>query len=126
MRKLLTQSAVAMLLFASIAAGNPPMPRSSAVAPKLPPPDAAAQAGQSQLQPYTSMEGRFTVTFPGGSPKESSQTVDLKGGGSTTIYQFWTETDNNDVSYMVMYNDYSAEYANGDPQTVLAATLTGP
>ncbi len=125
MRELLTHGAVAMQLFAGIAAGNPPMPRSGAVAPNLPPPSPAAQGDQSQLQPYTSTEGRFTVTFPGGSPKQSSQTIDLKGGGSTTIYQFWTEIDNNNVSYMLMYNDYSTDYANGDPQTVLATPRDG-
>ncbi len=35
MRKLLTQSAVAVLLFAGVAAGNPPNPPSGAAAPKL-------------------------------------------------------------------------------------------
>jgi hypothetical protein len=49
----------------------------------------------------------------------------LKGGGSTTIYRFWTEIDNDDVSFMVIYNDCSAEYANGDAQTVLATTRDG-
>ena len=125
MRKLLTQSAVAVLLFAGVAAGNPPNPPSGAAAPKLPPPSPAMRDDQSQMQPYTSIEGRFTVTFPGGTPKLDSQTVDLKGGGSTTLYQFWTEPDNNNVSYMVMYNDYSADYANGDPQATLATTRDG-
>ena len=125
MRKLLTQSAVAVLLFAGVAAGNPPNPPSGAAAPKLPPPSPAAQGDQSVLQPYTSAEGRFTVTFPGGTPELDSETVDLKDGGTTTLYEFWTELDNKNISYMLMYNDYSAEYANGDPQTVLATTRDG-
>ena len=35
------------------------------------------------------------------------------------------ELASGNVSYMVMYNDYSADYANGDPQTVLATTRDG-
>jgi uncharacterized caspase-like protein len=82
-------------------------------------------AGGQQMQPYTSTEGRFTVTFPGGSPKLDTQTVNLKGGGTSTLYEFWTELENNNVSYMMMYNDYSAEYVKGDPQATLATTRDG-
>ena len=121
MRKFVTQSAVAVLLIAGVAAGNPPTPPSGAAAP----PSRAAQSDQSVLQPYTSIEGRFTVTFPGGTPKLDTQAVDLKGGGTTTLYQFWTEIDSNNISYMLMYNDYTADYANGDPQAVLATTRDG-
>ena len=124
MRKFLTESAVAVLLIAGVAAGNPPHPPSGAAAPKLPPPSPAAQGDQSVLQPYTSTDGRFTVTFPGGSPKLDTETIDLKGGGKATLYEFWTEPENGNVSYMAMYNDYSADYANGDPQTVLAQPAT--
>jgi hypothetical protein len=125
MRKLLTQSAVAVLLFAGVAAGNPPNPPSGAAAPKLPQTSPAAQGDQSVLQPYTSAEGRFTVTFPGGTPKLDTETVNMKDGGTTTLYEFWTEPDNGNLSYMVMYNDYAADYGNGDPQTVLATTRDG-
>ncbi len=76
-------------------------------------------------QSYTSNDGRFSVFFPGGAPKQESQAINLKGGGTSTLYQFWTELDSNNVSYMVMYSDYSAEYANGDPQAVLASTRDG-
>ncbi|MGD0739526.1 MAG: hypothetical protein ABR957_08020 [Terracidiphilus sp.] len=82
-------------------------------------------AGAQQMQPYTSTGGRFTVNFPQAEVKSSSQSIDLKGGGTTTLYQFWVELANGNVSYMVMYNDYSADYANGDPQTVLATTRDG-
>lgn len=124
MRKFLTESAIAVLLVAGVAAGNPPNPVSGAAAPK-PPPSAAAQGDQSVLQPYTSSEGRFTVTFPGGSPKLNTETIDLKGGGKSTLYEFWTDVENGNISYMAMYNDYSADYANGDPQTVLAQVRDG-
>jgi hypothetical protein len=35
------------------------------------------------------------------------------------------ELADNNVSYMVMYNDYSGDYASGDPQTVLQTTRDG-
>jgi hypothetical protein len=90
-----------------------------------PAPPPASRAGQPQLQPYTSIEGRFTVAFPGGTPKLDTETVNMKDGGTTTLYEFWTEPDNGNLSYMVMYNDYAADYGNGDPQTVLATTRDG-
>lgn len=126
MHKLLTLSAVAALLFAGVAAGNPPTPPSGAATPGLPQASGTLGGGnQAQSQPYTSAAGRFTVTFPGGDPKVDSQSVNLKGGGTTTLYQFWTELENNNISYMLMYNDYTADYANGDPQSVLATTRDG-
>jgi hypothetical protein len=82
-------------------------------------------AGGQQLQPYTSTDGRFTVSFPQAEVKQSSQAVNLKSGATTTLYQFWVEIADNNVSYLVMYNDYPANYANGDPQTVLATTRDG-
>ena len=124
MRKLLTQCAVAVLLFAGVAAGNPSALPNGAAAP-MPPQISGALGSQPVSQPYTSAEGRFSVTFPGGNPKLDSQKVDLTGGGSTTLYQFWTELENNNISYMLMYNDYSSDYANGDPQSVLATTRDG-
>jgi len=74
---------------------------------------------------FTSSEGRFAVQFPDATVKQSSQKVSLKGGGSTTLHQFWVEMANDNVSYMVMYNDYSSDYANADPQTVLDSTRDG-
>ena len=73
-------------------------------------------AGGQQLQPYTSTDGRFTVSFPQAEVKQSSQAVNLKSGATTTLYQFWVEIADNNVSYLVMYNDYPANYANGDPR----------
>ncbi|MGB9406206.1 MAG: hypothetical protein WCA89_01655 [Terracidiphilus sp.] len=83
-----------------------------------------ASAVDPPMQPFTSTDGRFSILFPG-IPKQDSQTVQLKGGGSTTLYQFWVELDNNNVSYMFMYNDYSSDYANDAPQTVLASVRDG-
>jgi hypothetical protein len=123
MRKLLTLSTVAVLLFAGVAAGKPPAPPSGAATPKSPQ-ISGTLGSQPVLQPYTSAEGRFTVSFPGGTPKLDTETV-KKDGGTITLYEFWTELENSNVSYMLMYNDYSPDYANGDPQTVLASTRDG-
>jgi hypothetical protein len=82
-------------------------------------------AGAQQMQPYTSTDGRFTVNFPQAEVKQDSSTVTLQGTDTTTLHQFSVELANGQVSYMVMYNDYPAGYATGDPQTVLAATRDG-
>jgi hypothetical protein len=110
MRKLYTQMAVAMVLFAAVTA-----------------------AGGQQMQPYTSTDGRFTVNFPQAEVKQESSTINLGGCtptpqqpcDTTTLHQFWVELANNNVSYMVMYNDYPANYAGGDPQTTLTQTRDG-
>lgn len=82
-------------------------------------------ASAQQMLPYTSTDGRFTVNFPQGEVKQDTQPVALKDGGTSTLYEFWVELANGNVSYMVMYNDYPANYANGDPQTVLIGTRNG-
>jgi hypothetical protein len=84
-----------------------------------------APARGQQMQPYTSSDGRFAVNFPQAEVKQDSQAVNLKGGGTTTLYQFYVELADNNISYMVMYNDYPSDYANGDPQSVLATTRDG-
>ena len=84
-----------------------------------------APARGQHTQPYTSADGRFTVNFPQGEVKQDSQTINLKGGGITTLYQFYVGMADSTISYMVMYNDYPADYANGDPQSVLATTRDG-
>lgn len=102
MRKLYARMAVAVAMLAGVVA-----------------------AGGQQLQPYTSTDGRFTVNFPQAEVKQSNQSVNLKDGGTTTLYQFWVELADNNISYLVMYNDYPASYAIGNPQTVLATTRDG-
>lgn len=102
MRKLYSQMAVALVLFTAVVA-----------------------AGGQQMTPYTSTDGRFTINFPQAEVKQESQSIDLKGGSTTTLHQYWVELADGNVSYMVMYNDYPGTYADGDPQTVLATTRDG-
>jgi len=81
-------------------------------------------AGQ-QMQPYTSTEGRFSVQFPAGQVAQENEPISLQAGGSSTLYEFSVSSADGNVAYMVMYNDYPASYASGDPQTVLATTRDG-
>jgi hypothetical protein len=94
---------------------------------------AVVAAGGQRMQPYTSTDGRFTINFPQAEIKQDSSTINLGGCtptpqqacDTTTLHQYWVELANNNVSYMVMYNDYPAEYANSDPQTTLGQTRDG-
>jgi hypothetical protein len=74
---------------------------------------------------FSSAEGRFTVNFPQGVVKQGSNPLLLNGGGTSILHQFWVEQANNRVSYMAMYNDYPANYANRDPQALLVSTRNG-
>ena len=74
------------------------------------------------LEPYTSTDGRFTVSFPG-TPTESSQQVNLQGGESMTLNL--VVLTNNGVTYMALYNDYPSQYVSGDAQTFLEGRRDG-
>ncbi len=102
MRKLFTQIAVVVMVLAGVVSAH----------------------GQ-QMQPYTSTDGRFTVNFPQGSVSQSTDPITFKDGTSGTMNEFSVEENGGNVAYMVMYNDYRADQANGDPQTVLANTRDG-
>jgi hypothetical protein len=87
----------------------------------------SAQTGPAPvpaLQTFTSQEGRFRILFPG-EPKQETQSIQLKGGESCSLIQFSVELENGYNAYMVMYNDYPAGYAGGDPQAVLLRTRDG-
>jgi hypothetical protein len=94
---------------------------------------AVVAAGGQRMQPYTSTDGRFTINFPQADIKQDSSTINLGGCtptpqqqcDTTTLHQYWVELANGNVSYMVMYNDYPGNYADGDPQTTLAQTRDG-
>ena len=78
-----------------------------------------------QMQPYTSNEGRFAVQFPAGTVKQDTQSIPLQGSDSSMLYEFWVESDDGNVSYLVMYNDYPPAYANDGADAVLARTRDG-
>lgn len=82
-------------------------------------------AGAQQMQPYTSADGRFTVNFPQGTVATTTDSVPYSDGTKGTMYEFSVSLDNDNLAYMVLYNDYSAAQANGDPQTILQQTRDG-
>lgn len=71
--------------------------------------------------PYSSTDGRFTVQFPAGQVKQSTQPLRLQGRDSSTLYVTYVEVEQQDstVAYMVMYNDYPAKYVKTTPQEFL-------
>jgi hypothetical protein len=91
-------------------------------------PQASAAAGQSAatapMQLFTSPEGRFSVMMPG-TPVKSSEQAKLSDSTSIAIYEFSISLASDNISYLVMYNDYPAGYAEDGPQAVLARTRDG-
>jgi hypothetical protein len=94
--------------------------------PAAPTPAAAPQSDTStaapQLHPYMSTVGRFSVLLPG-PPTQNARQVALSDSDSMTLYQFHFEDGNS--SYMVMYNDYPAQYVPGEPQSLLEIIRDG-
>lgn len=85
-------------------------------------PQSDTTATVAQLQPYTSTDGRFSVLFPG-SPTKNDQRIALSGSDSVILHQFLF--DGNNLSYIVMYNDYPAKYVAGEPQSILGSVRDG-
>ncbi|MGA3130977.1 MAG: hypothetical protein ABSD59_09265 [Terracidiphilus sp.] len=85
----------------------------------------AVWAAGQQMQSYSSSEGSFSVQFPSGDVKHDTDQVALKEGSSSTLYEFWVEQAGGNISYMVMYNDYPANYPNDGADATLARTRDG-
>lgn len=83
----------------------------------------ASQAADS-MQPFTSAEGRFSVDLPG-APQQVAKPLALQGGGASTLHQFWVDIDNDNITYMVIYNDYPADYATAAPEELLETMRDG-
>lgn len=85
-----------------------------ALSQTAPPPVASAQApAVTQMVPYSSAPGRFTINFPPGSVEPSTQQIPLNGGGSVTQYVFSVEADNGNTAYMASYVDYTTPISGG-------------
>jgi hypothetical protein len=91
-------------------------------------PQVSGAAGQSAstapMRFFTSPEGHFSVTMPG-TPVQGSEQAKLSEDASITIYEFSISLASDNISYLVMYNDYPAGYAEDAPQEVLARTRDG-
>ena len=91
-------------------------------------PQASGAAGQSAstapMQFFTSSEGHFSVMMPG-TPVQNTEQAKLSGDASIDIHEFTISLANDNISYLVMYNDYPAGYAEDAPEAVLARTRDG-
>ncbi|MGH9591142.1 MAG: hypothetical protein ACRD25_12160, partial [Terracidiphilus sp.] len=76
------------------------------------------------MQAFSSAAGRFSVELPG-APKASAKPLTLQGGGASTLHQFWVDIDSDNITYMVIYNDYPADYASASPQELLQTMRDG-
>ena len=85
----------------------------------------APQPAAPQLRPYRSQQGRFSIDFPPGTPQHAVKAITLKGGATSILHQTWVELNHSSVAYMVMYNDYPADYADQAPEDVLASARSG-
>jgi hypothetical protein len=85
---------------------------------------AAAPADPYAMQPFTSAEGRFSVDMPS-APQQAAKPLTLQGGGASTLHQFWVDIDNDNITYMVIYNDYPADYATASPEELLQTMRDG-
>ena len=85
----------------------------------------SSSSASSQMQPYSSRVGGFSVLFPG-TPQEKTEQLTLPDGTSVTLYQLVVSLENDKVAYTVMYNNYPENYAqNTDPQTILGGARDG-
>lgn len=124
MRRLSSVIATLLLLVsAAFAAGEAGTPAAKDASTMQTQP-AAAVPSSGGMQPFTSPEGMFKINFPG-TPKESAKPLTLQGGGASTLHQFWVDIDNDNITYMVIYNDYPADYASASPQELLETMRDG-
>ena len=84
----------------------------------------ASAAPSVPMQLFTSSDGHFSVMMPG-TPVQASEQAKLSDNVSIAIHEFTISLNNDNISYLVMYNDYPAGYAEDTPQNVLARTRDG-
>lgn len=122
MRKLSAPIAVLLTVLGAAAANaqaapaQQGTPSTQAVVPAAP--------GVTGMQAFSSPEGLFSVELPG-TPQQAAKPLSLQGGGASTLHQFWVDLDSDNITYMVIYNDYPADYASASPQELLETMRDG-
>ena len=114
---------VAVLLLLSVARSGAQDGAAPQQESKSAPPRATVQA-TADMQPFTSAEGRFSVELPG-APQQAAKPLALQGGGASTLHQFWVDIDDDNITYMVIYNDYPTDYATAAPEELLQTMRDG-
>jgi hypothetical protein len=84
--------------------------QTAAPAPAAAPAQAAAAA--VTMKEFKGPDGHFSIMMPG-TPSYESQDVPLQGGDKAQMNEWFVEMEDHTISYMLMYNDYPANYANG-------------
>ena len=79
---------------------------------------AVAQTAASPMKEFKTPDGRCSVQMPG-TPSYETQDVPLQGGVKAQMNEWYVETDSQNISYMLMFNDYPPAYANGDAASML-------
>ena len=70
------------------------------------------------MKSFTGPDGHFSIMMPG-TPSYESQDVQLQGPDKAHMNEWYVELEDHNVSYMLMYNDYPPNYANGAPADML-------
>lgn len=123
MGKLSTSFAVFLMLVAGAAAKGQAGPAQQQGSPSTQPVVPAPPSVTGMIA-FTSAEGRFSLELPG-TPQQAAKPLTLQGGGASTLHQFWVDLDNDNITYMVIYNDYPADYASASPQELLQTMRDG-
>lgn len=123
MRKLSTSYAVFLMLLAGAAANGQTGPEQQQGAPSTHPAVPAPPSVTGMIA-FTSTQGGFSLELPG-TPQQAAKPLTLQGGGASTLHQFWVDLDNDNITYMVIYNDYPADYASASPQELLQTMRDG-
>ena len=122
MRKLSAPIVVLLTVLAGAAANAQAAP-----AQQAPPSTQAvvpAAPGITGMQAFSSADGLFSVELPG-TPQQAAKPLSLQGGGASTLHQFWVDLDSDNITYMVIYNDYPDDYASASPQELLETMRDG-
>lgn len=124
MRKLSTLIVALPIMLAGAAANAQAAPAEQQGAPSAQPVVVPAPPAVTGMLAFSSTEGRFSVELPG-APKTAAKPLTLQGGGASTLHQFWVDLDSDNITYMVIYNDYPGDYASASPQELLQTMRDG-
>jgi len=78
----------------------------------------------ASLQRFVSAEGHFSVMMPG-TPTSQIVPVPLGPGKTTHLFEFSVSLENDNVRYLVTYNDYPLNTDAGSPGATLEAYRDG-
>jgi hypothetical protein len=84
-------------------------------------------ATSSDLKPFSSAAGRFNILMPG-TPEAGvnpEPLTDDPQGRSINMYSFTLSVQNDNVAYLVSYNDYPPDVANDAPDAVMQRVRDG-